>query len=690
MNRPALALSLSFAGVGLALAGDDAASKVDFHTDRGTPEKLALLVGIADYPEVTNREWADLEGSVNDTTRVRGLLVDSFGFHPDDVKVLVDSQATHENIVRGFREWLIGRAGPDTEVVFWFSGHGSRVPDRSGASNAELDGLDSTFLAWDSRLNGYDGEFDLTDDELHSLVKVLTERTSRVTIVTDSCYSGGTMRGGSPLKARSARPGSRGRDRALSFWPEDVPYLDDDADQSADPGRYVHISACSSREPALEWRLSEQEGGTAYGALTFFLAYAMENSEPSDSYRLLADRVRAWLGYNGLTQAVTCEGAADRALFEGRFQPRPPGFAVLDWPTRRSVRIQAGSLIGIQRGTGFRLVGLDGTEHATATVVRVSPAECEARVAEGQTPPQGYLVRAILSTKPWERAPLPIQVASDLPELEIPGADIVRGDDSSLHSLRVEERGGERRVRLYTPTGVVVWRSAPLVGAPDPAALAADLAKAVENEQKYREVNALLSEPGTLRLTGHFRPVTDAELEGPGGGRRWAARATRSHVRLAQPLHDGFADGSYLAEIPPPKEGEMALATLEVHNPNPEPVYLAVLSVTEDRAVTLVHPVASESVPALEPGATRTLHLALSVNDALGLDRPMRDRYLLIATESPADFQSMTQKTVLRGADGVPPLVRRAYGADGAGDVSTEVDGFGVSAVDLFVAIDDG
>ena len=67
MNRPALALSLSFAGVGLALAGDDAASKVDFHTDRGTPEKLALLVGIADYPEVTNREWADLEGSVNDT-----------------------------------------------------------------------------------------------------------------------------------------------------------------------------------------------------------------------------------------------------------------------------------------------------------------------------------------------------------------------------------------------------------------------------------------------------------------------------------------------------------------------------------------------------------------------------------------------------------------------------------------------
>src|SRR5258706_5657500 len=112
------------------------------------PARMALLVGVEHYAPGTPASVPTLGGCRADVLGVRDTLVARFGFAPEDVRVLLDEQATHEAIVRAWREWLIGRAGPETEVVFWYSGHGARIPDASGVKGAERGQTDNTILAY--------------------------------------------------------------------------------------------------------------------------------------------------------------------------------------------------------------------------------------------------------------------------------------------------------------------------------------------------------------------------------------------------------------------------------------------------------------------------------------------------------------------------------------------------------------
>ena len=92
------------------------------------PATLALLVGIDTYAKPANgKAPSTLKGATNDVRRAKKLLIDQFGFEASGIKTLIGPQATHKAIVTTFHDHLIKRAGPDTRVVFWFSGHGSRV-----------------------------------------------------------------------------------------------------------------------------------------------------------------------------------------------------------------------------------------------------------------------------------------------------------------------------------------------------------------------------------------------------------------------------------------------------------------------------------------------------------------------------------------------------------------------------------
>ena len=65
------------------------------------------------------------------------LARQALGMRPENGRLLVDEQATKENIVAALR-WLAQVAGPEDRVVFFFSGHG--VQENNGASsNAEPD-----------------------------------------------------------------------------------------------------------------------------------------------------------------------------------------------------------------------------------------------------------------------------------------------------------------------------------------------------------------------------------------------------------------------------------------------------------------------------------------------------------------------------------------------------------------------
>ncbi len=180
---------------------------------QSTPRKLALLVGINEYPE--SKRFQNLQGCLTDVELQRQLLIYRFGFNPDDIKIVTDKEATREGILTVFDEHLIKQAKSGDVVVFHFSGHGSRVADPDGISS---DGLNSTFVpANDSPLAEQGIVNDIMGHTLFMLMYALKQKTENVTAVLDSCHSGGGTRGN--IRVRSAEGGKN-----LSASPTELEY----------------------------------------------------------------------------------------------------------------------------------------------------------------------------------------------------------------------------------------------------------------------------------------------------------------------------------------------------------------------------------------------------------------------------------------------------------------------------------
>ncbi|MEH2263287.1 caspase family protein [Nostoc sp.] len=166
---------------------------------QNAPRKLALLVGINEYSGTIPA----LRGCVNDVLLQKQLLIYRFGFKSEDIRILTDKQATRQGILTAFEEHLIKQAKPGDVVVFHFSGHGSQVEDRDRDSP---DGLNSTFVPIDSQLPpGYPvvggAVQDITGHTLFLLMSAL--KTDNVTVVLDSCHSGGGTRGNLRVRSRN-------------------------------------------------------------------------------------------------------------------------------------------------------------------------------------------------------------------------------------------------------------------------------------------------------------------------------------------------------------------------------------------------------------------------------------------------------------------------------------------------------
>lgn len=139
----------------------------------------ALVVGISDY-----ENFPALERGAPDAEKMRGMLEGSaWGIPPENIRTLVDGEATKENIGRALGEWLPSRVQSQDWVVVYFSGYASRIEDTSGD---EEDGIDTGFCPADALAEEY--EQDIIDDELSRWLDGLP--TDRVTLIVDSDHEG--------------------------------------------------------------------------------------------------------------------------------------------------------------------------------------------------------------------------------------------------------------------------------------------------------------------------------------------------------------------------------------------------------------------------------------------------------------------------------------------------------------------
>ena len=653
------------------------------------PKTLALLVGINRYQMRDGEEtMRRLAGCKNDVDRVRAMLEQRFGFRPADIEQLVDEQATHANIVRTFHRHLIQKAGPDTLVVFWFSGHGSRVPDATGTDRSPRDEGDPTWnetlVAYDSRAVDPDGGFDLIDDELHALLRAVPARD--VVVVTDCCHSGGVLRGDDddlPPGVRFGELGSKPLDeeRVAAFWPKELgPPVQPDRGLD-DLAHVVHIAACESLYEAGETR----HGGKDYGTMSWHLIRTLEEIDPGASWQQVVDAVRGRVACDARTdiagQRVQCIGDSRRGVFGGIGRPVPPGFAVTH-VGRGRFEIGAGVIHDVGEDSTFELVGYDGDVLGSARVTRAYMTRCKARWQGPQEPPS-VAMRALLKEPGEAPHVLRISLAENVPKAlfaDCPWAEAVAdGAD-----YRVVETDGA--FELQTAEG--------------------DFVRPLPNDRR-RAQRELLAEHYwrslwyAVRVPGKYPVSIAVEEVGPpegyeiaraeiawqggrGGGREPVAVGVPAFVSQRQ------EEAEYAEAMRQGRPVRLSGATLKIIATNESrfDVHLAIVTVNEARDVH----VASGSDGrnnVVRPGESYEKTVRIGCDPGWLVrhpDRPMLERVVVIATRRYADFRPFESSAPQYGGhrgdgDGLPPFLREVVGGGRTrGDEEAE---WGIAFVDL-------
>ena len=147
----------------------------------------ALIIGIDEYENVHNLQYA-----VKDAESMQAILIENFEFPKENVKLLINDQATYQNIRRQFSE-ISKSAEENDRVLIFFSGHGETAVLPEGGEKGyliphegDLDDLYLTAISMD----------DLKQTALMSKAK-------HILYLVDACYSGLATVGSKSLDAHT-------------------------------------------------------------------------------------------------------------------------------------------------------------------------------------------------------------------------------------------------------------------------------------------------------------------------------------------------------------------------------------------------------------------------------------------------------------------------------------------------------
>lgn len=308
-----------------------------------------LLVGINRYK---SPEIPELAGCLNDVNGFQRLLKEKFRVPAENIKVLLNEQATREAILSAFREHLIARAGgKQSNFIFYFSGHGSQAPD---PTRRKPGGMDETIVPHDSRI---EGGYDIKDWELGQLIDELAKAGGQqIDVFLDCCHSGsGTRRqGGTQLEpgARYCPPDTRAQPQ---INPNPGRITRSDGSQN-----HVLLAACMNTEKAMEYPSLETSSEEIHwqGAMSFALQRELNQMSPHNplTYEELRQRIARWIKevYPRHPQHPQCEGDRRRLIFGGLSPEQEVLFRVTDNSNGR-ITVNAGQVHCLENGGLLRV-----------------------------------------------------------------------------------------------------------------------------------------------------------------------------------------------------------------------------------------------------------------------------------------------------------------------------------------------
>jgi hypothetical protein len=386
------------------------------------PTQRALLIGINTYqPAGTKAEhpagciygrcelgaFQNLDGSVNDAQAMADLLASpKFGFLAGQVVLLTNpappqprpgvvvlpaDQTTHDGILAAMQKYLVDLPQKGDTVVFYDASHGSlRVNSKGNKLTVLVNGqyvhADSTLVPSDA----YKGGYDVRDREMSRIFNAALDKGIHLTVLFDSCHSGGISRGIGP----------KYQERALAFDPRDINEAPDTrpvpTERQDNPA--LVFSAAQQDQTAKEMPLT---GGAteAHGAFTAALIETLQAMPADTPATLIYERVKAVLEGSSVPDQDpdldAIEARRQQPLFGGTAaRSSKVRTAALGTTDDGRVMLDIGSVAGVGVGTEFtsenpasdgkpvllRISDLNGIARSTAEVV--SPAG--AKVTPGE------------------------------------------------------------------------------------------------------------------------------------------------------------------------------------------------------------------------------------------------------------------------------------------------------------------
>jgi Caspase domain len=356
------------------------------------PNKRGLLIGVNKYPNLPAH--SQLRGCVNDVQIMKRTLETSFRFPPSNIIILLDEQATAKGI-RDAMERLLADCGHDDIVVFHFSGHGSQM----AALGEKPRGYDESIMPYDSgRMNPTFPQqvppCDIRDTDIQEWLSRLTEKTSHVTLIFDSCHSGSITR----MQSDSEEHGTRLRWIAPDPLPEGSFTIPESQarglarDAHGGSGwlplseKYVLLAACAAEQGAYEMDHEDIGLASRNGAFTFFLTQEL-NQATESTYQDIWDLVSIKVNNRFQRQTPQLEGARDRQIFDVQ-DFIPMRYLLVTERQDDEVQIAGGAIHGVTVGSQWEvyppgtkeITGSGNTSQGLVQITRVEPVTAKAKI----------------------------------------------------------------------------------------------------------------------------------------------------------------------------------------------------------------------------------------------------------------------------------------------------------------------
>ena len=369
-----------------------------------TPTIHALLIGIDYYKP--NRLYKSLKGAVRDINLVDAFLRKTLKLpaecihrltspNQEDTALLEarsaqEQEPTYANIVNTFNE-ITESAQPGEQVYIHYSGHGGRAttiyPFKQEPNDEGIVPMD----IGDTEEGRY-----LRDVEMTTLLKRMTDKGLIVTMILDSCHSGGATRGDAEIRSAGETDNAQRTSQSLVATPGELEqnWLDLTRNRAIGAAvlpqsrEYVLLAACRPNEYAYEYAVN---GGTERnGALTYWMIDTLTSVATSGqplTYKLLHDRVNAQIQSKFPQQIPMILGESNRLVFGSETWSTPFTVAVIKVVSDTQITLNAGQAQGLSKGTRFSIYPFKTTDFtdkerqvAIVELTRVDASESTARV----------------------------------------------------------------------------------------------------------------------------------------------------------------------------------------------------------------------------------------------------------------------------------------------------------------------